>query len=645
MATSKDPNKGEDEEEASEAQQKSLFDFFKRKRGRPKKRAILATDKVKVVKKMPKKLPKYLTTRKAPPKAATTDTVPGEKINKKRTNWSLAENQSILKRAVNDWVKKEGTALDTNGEPYARLTMYASVAGIPYSTLKKYVCEDESKRRTLGNSVGRKALFSKTDQDYIADVLARKDRANDGAEPTEVYEMLQEIKPALTNVQVRQHFKRTLMPQHPEQIKPRSVAAQGTTTKRNAITVAQQFRWHTTVNAAYDWMRDKNQGRCKCGCNKMFGETIEHFIVGGNETCFQAGKDGTVRVIAAANKKKHEKKTMDSRESITLYRTGGCAGDTGPTAFLCAGQKRRVGYNEKFLSDNGAMPGSTIVMTPNAYMTIEAWEEITPMMCSGMRQLNKHVKANPDWWMVEIFDGFGAHLSSLKAMQERYDNKISSVKEEGDSSHVNQAYDKLVAKSDKRAGNESLGMLRSATFLNRGVVDQWGLIHVGLYAIRETKRDTWTRSFEACNLHPVTRMPFGDWCAKIEQYLQVGESFESEAVEVDKYTLLPSWWQAMEPEEKRNAFDVIEENGGFTMECLIELRQTCRIPTKDLQNLRVCYECAKEKPERTLPIASISMSPLHDDVHQAQAAVASVIHSLLAYQLKPEGMKCEATIC
>jgi hypothetical protein len=93
--------------------------------------------------------------------------------NKPRNNWSLAENQLVLKRAVNDWVKKEGMALDANGEPYARLTMYASIAGVPYSTLKKYVCEDKNKRRTLGNQVGRKALFSKNDQGYVAAVRDR----------------------------------------------------------------------------------------------------------------------------------------------------------------------------------------------------------------------------------------------------------------------------------------------------------------------------------------------------------------------------------------------------------------------------------------------------------------------------------------
>jgi hypothetical protein len=53
-------------------------------------------------------------------------------------------------------------------------------------------------------------------------------------------------------------------------------------------------------------------------------------------------------------------------------------------------------------------------MIPNTYMMNEAWEEITPKMCLGLRSLNKHIKANPEWWMVEIFDGLVvcAHLSA-----------------------------------------------------------------------------------------------------------------------------------------------------------------------------------------------------------------------------------------
>ena len=78
---------------------------------------------------------------------------------KPRTKWSLAENQVVLNMAINDWAKKEGTALDANGEPYERLTMYAVV---PYSTLKKYVWEDKNKRRKTGrNQVDRMILFPK----------------------------------------------------------------------------------------------------------------------------------------------------------------------------------------------------------------------------------------------------------------------------------------------------------------------------------------------------------------------------------------------------------------------------------------------------------------------------------------------------
>ena len=43
---------------------------------------------------------------------------------------------------------------------------------------------------------------------------------------------------------------------------------------------------------------------------------------------------------------------------------------------------------------------------------------------------------------------------------------------------------------------ESLGMIRNIKYVNRGVVDQWGLVHVELYAIRSTKQETWTVSFD-----------------------------------------------------------------------------------------------------------------------------------------------------
>ena len=120
-------------------------------------------------------------------------------------------------------------------------------------------------------------------------------------------------------------------------------------------------------------------------------------------------------MIGSTGRKKHEKKTCDSRCSVKLYHTGSVARDTGPTMFLLAGMHWREGYTNKFLLDNGAAPGSTVIMTQNTFMTIEAWEAMTPKLCSGLRKINAIVEANPQWWMLEMFDGFGAHLASLDA--------------------------------------------------------------------------------------------------------------------------------------------------------------------------------------------------------------------------------------
>ena len=41
------------------------------------------------------------------------------------------------------------------------------------------------------------------------------------------------------------------------------------------------------------------------------------------------------------------------------------------------GKKKRAGYTDKFLVDNGCQPGSTVIMTENSFMTNEAWIELT----------------------------------------------------------------------------------------------------------------------------------------------------------------------------------------------------------------------------------------------------------------------------
>jgi hypothetical protein len=468
-----------------------LTDFFAKKkcrRGRPKKRGNLADDNITV-----------LAVKKAksgrPPSKARVAKKPSFEVTKKpsRTNWGKGKQKERLSKAIDDWDSGGGNAIDSNGEPVS-LTAFSNRVGIPYNTLRQYIKGDKEKRRTVGKSVGQPPLIKKKDQEFVAQVLARLDRANDGATLPEAIDIVQQLDPDLSRQQARMAFRRTVHLQHPTLLKPKLRVAQSTTTKRSAITVMQQYRWHTTYESALNELRRRNTGVCKV-TGKSFGELIHHFIVGGDETCFMASAQGTVKVVASVSKTKHEKKDSDSRSSITLYRTGNVNGNTGPTVFVMEGVRARQGFNDAFLRRHGGAVGSTFVMTPTAYMTTEAWEEITPSICKGLRAINKIVEGNPDWWMLEVFDGFGAHLLSLKAMVARFDNKILALKEEGDSSHVNQAYDKYVAKEDKVSKTESLAMLRSAKHISKGVVDQWGLVHVGLYAVRATKPETWTTSF------------------------------------------------------------------------------------------------------------------------------------------------------
>ncbi len=115
-------------------------------------------------------------------------------------------------------------------------------------------------------------------------------------------------------------------------------------------------------------------------------------------------------------------------------------------------------------------------------MNEDAWEEMTPSLVEGYRSLPV-ICDNLQWLMIEIFDEFEAHLNNLSLMKKRDDAKILSIKEEGDSSSCNQAYDKHVAKSDKHHMQCSLTLLWNMKNRNSNLVDQWDLINCGLASI------------------------------------------------------------------------------------------------------------------------------------------------------------------
>ena len=567
----------------------------------------------------------------------------GDVEDNKRINWSKGEHMEKLSVAVDDWLNNKGKAMSGEGRKL-KLKEYCVQVSIPYKTLSKYVCKDPKKRRTVGQGQGPKPLLNVTDQEYVADVLARRDRSNKGCDMSEAVDLVMELTEVGSRKRAYQHVKKVILPNYGEVVKKKTVVAQKTTTNRTQITIKQQYRWHCTYDNALNELHKRNTGLCKLS-RKPFKEVAHYFISGGDETCFMACPDGNVKVIGCSKKRKHEKRTNDSRASITMYRTGCVSGETGPTVFLLKGQRKRDNYTDDFLVKFGCRKGSTIIMTPNAFMTTEAWEKMTPYVCRGLREINPYVEANPAWYMIEIFDGFGAHMASLNAMKHRLNHRILSLKEEGDTSHVNQAYDKFVAKTDKKTRSYSVGVQRECKYYNKGVVDQWGLVHSGLMAVREVNKSTWTNSFAACNLDPRTRVSFPSWCEKIQQFLLGGESFKTD-IKSDKYSLLPSLWRNMESEKKKSIYNIVKTNGGWTVKCLNELKKHHNIPMKDLQNIRICVECADENPdhlERNCDGNNATNVEGQNEIfnNDDSGYNKKINEGLKTFQLKPKGLKRE----
>ena len=88
-----------------------------------------------------------------------------------------------------------------------------------------------------------------------------------------------------------------------------------------------------------------------------------------------------------------------------------------------------------------------------------------------------------DEWMVEIFNRFGAHLINYPTLKKRLCNKILTLKEEGDSSSINQAYKNQVVKSDKDVQCTNLGYLHQHWHHCSNIIDQWNLLICGLAAV------------------------------------------------------------------------------------------------------------------------------------------------------------------
>ena len=122
---------------------------------------------------------------------------------------------------------------------------FAALAEIPLGTFKHYVHDDPTKRYKLGCGVGEsgKKLLDEDAAQFVVDTIRRMDRADDGMTRRESIDMIQDLRPELSQKQAMSQFDRNVRPQN-KQYLTGVIKAEATTTKRSAITVPQQYRWH-----------------------------------------------------------------------------------------------------------------------------------------------------------------------------------------------------------------------------------------------------------------------------------------------------------------------------------------------------------------------------------------------------------------
>jgi hypothetical protein len=69
-------------------------------------------------------------------------------MKKTHINWGKREHRDLLAKAIQDWLNKEGDAINKNGEKILDAHLFANKLGIPPQTFYKYICTKN--RRILG---------------------------------------------------------------------------------------------------------------------------------------------------------------------------------------------------------------------------------------------------------------------------------------------------------------------------------------------------------------------------------------------------------------------------------------------------------------------------------------------------------------
>ena len=256
-------------------------------------------------------------------------------------------------------------------------------------------------------------------------------------------------------------------------------------------------------------------------------------------------------------------------------------------------------------------------MTESAFLTNEVWTQLVPTLCCSLRliaeeaakTLGVDAETAGKMKIVLSFDGFKSHLEPEMLVGFANRNILCAV-ENRDSSAINQAFDKLVARSGKKRAARVISLMQRSHVVP--IIDQWYLVLVGLAMLRDcAASDAWQNSFIAVNMHPDYRVDIEEWLQKIAPAVTSADKFEEEG-DIDIAKLLPKAWTGT-PEEKKNAWMSIIKDGGESWDvAMIRKLREASMPLTLLKHgfkLYTAEKSLRETPEENQPPPATQNTP------------------------------------
>ena len=317
----------------------SIADYFKRKRGRPRRFYKPNAKKVRRGKKRREgEAARVLRVRRVEGgwemlkhlEDAVEVLVDKEVEERKVEERKVEERKAAPKRpkGYRDWssdrwwpVLKERMEWERRAKGQ-RSVLSGEIKEVPRSTVYSCMGRLGDSEVTRENCFPRKAaLLTEEQVEFLQDVIRARDIANNGMARKEVILLIVDLGGAASVSQAENHFDYLIRTKRLRWLKKggRVVTAQLTTSERSHVTIGQQYRWHMMIEGEWEELRRTNVPRV------LFQRLAPYFQLNLDETCFLCN-DGILRIVGDKERRHHDKNVADGRFSITVLRVGSAAG-------------------------------------------------------------------------------------------------------------------------------------------------------------------------------------------------------------------------------------------------------------------------------------------------------------------------------